>query len=375
MVFTVDGLETAVNLVIANPQPKVFVLSGQTINTATGGTTPKAYPVSTPIDDADTDLTDAVDTVDTNNNDYKFSTTGEDFELLKYFDNGASFGTLANMINKDNHVVDIADKFAELVDGVYTIELPSTYTSAGTFSADGTKNGLYANVAVADLAIGVYNYKIVKTYPDGRVVTIQDTAEVTELDANQIAVFGTSTKANNTKFNDNWRIAEISSEFEKGTYTFEFSIGTATRTYTVNIIDRPILVVSSISIGGDEAVLFDSKYSLKAINYSTATKAVVLNYTLRDLTTADYVSVAVNKTDANTSATFAFATAYVSNAKVLLGASSINIGTLSGNLEANDKIAITFTFWKKVDHSVAAGRYVQIGETQVVTVGYIAPLA
>jgi hypothetical protein len=366
MVFTVDGLETAVNLVIANPQPKVFVLSGQTINTATGGNTPKAYPVSTPIDYADTDLTNAVDTDDTNNNDYKFSTTGEDFELLKYFDNLASFGSLADMIDKDNHVVDIADKFAELVDGVYTIELPST------IQAD--KHGLYANVAVADLAVGVYTYKIVKTYPDGRVVTIQDTAEVTELDANQIAVFGTSTKANNTKFNDNWRIAEIDSEFEKGTYTFEFTIGTASRKYTVNIIDRPLLVLSSISVGGDEAVLFGSKYSLPTVVYST-TKAVVLNYALRGLTTADYISFTFTPTNTGTAFTFAPATAYVSQAKVLLGSSSINIGTLTGNLDANDKIAITFTFWKKVDYSVATGRYVQIGETQVVTVGYIAPLA
>jgi 5-hydroxyisourate hydrolase-like protein (transthyretin family) len=357
MVFTVDGLETVVNLAIVNPQPKVFVLSGQTLG--------NSINVATPISNTADGLTSANAVISSATvNNFKFATSGEGYELLKYFDASSNFDTLANMVNKASHQTDGRDKFAELVDGVYTIDLPTTKVANG--------HGLYANVAVADLALGVHNYKIVKTYPDGRVVTIQDTAEVTSLDANQVAVFGSSTKANNTKFNDNWRIAELSDEFEKGTYTFEFTIGSVSRKFTVNIIDRPLLKLTNVTVGTAVSALYESKFTFKPVDYASTTPNIVLNYSLQNLTTANFVSATISDTGTGTAA---LSTALSAAAKVALSGSTLTIGTVTGNFTTTQKVTIVLTFWNKVDYSVDTSRYVQVGETQTIVFGYLTPLA
>ena len=344
LVFEVDGLTRQVNLVINNASPKVFIMSGDFSATV---------PVSTPAP---------------TNSDHTYSSSGVGTELIKYFDFVGALTDPAAMLVASVHLQSSGDKFAKPVNGVYTIDMPSAVVA--------DKHALYANVAVADLPVGVYNYKIVKSYPDGRVETTQDTAAVTSVDGNGIAVFAAgSTLANNAKFLANWAINEQHEDFEKGTYTYEFTFGTVTRKYIINVVDRPLLKLSKISVGTTETILFDSKNSLKSVVYATA-QDVKLDFTLQNLTSAQFISVVVDETvDTGTGAVFAYATAYAGEAKVKLTSNSIIIGSLIGSLDANDKYTITVKFWNNVDHSVSAGRYVSAGEDQVIVVGYIAPLA
>jgi hypothetical protein len=364
MVFTVDGLETVVNLAIVNPQPKIFVMSGQTLE--------NSINVATPISNTANGLTSANAVITSATvNDFKFATSGEGYELLKYFDASSNFNTLAAMVDKASHQTDGRDKFAELVDGVYTIDLPTAKVADG--------HGLYANVAVADLALGVHNYKIVKTYPDGRVVTIQDTAEVTSLDANQVAVFGSSTKANNTKFNDNWRIAELSDEFEKGTYTFEFTIGSVSRKFTVNIVDRPMLSINSLTIGASSTVKYGTAYTLASPANAYAAAKLVINFSQVNIPANTFVSAAV--VSGSASAMFTVntkldsANAADTDKVALSGLSSLELGTVTGDPTTGQFIRVRLTFWTNVDHSVSADRFVALGETQDVILAALDPVA
>jgi hypothetical protein len=259
------------------------------------------------------------------------------------------------MVDKASHQLDLRDKFAELVDGVYTINLPSTI--------EANKHGLYANVAVADLALGVHNYKIVKTYPDGRVETIEDTAEVTSLDANQVAVFGSSTKADNTKFTNNWRITELSSVMEKGTYTFEFTIGSVSRKFTVNLVDRPQLKVSGVKIGSTDLVLYDGEF-VRPSGALSGAQAISVPFTKVNLTDANFYTVEVASL---------ITTDFVRPASTptsLKDLTSISLGTLTGTRSVNDKIYITLRFWNKVNYSVDSNLYVQVGENQTFLIGF-----
>jgi hypothetical protein len=275
------------------------------------------------------------------------------------------------MVDKASHQLDLRDKFAELVDGVYTINLPSTI--------EANKHGLYANVAVADLALGVHNYKIVKTYPDGRVETIEDTAEVTSLDANQVAVFASSTKADNTKFTNNWRIAELSSVMEKGTYTFEFTIGTATRTYTVNIVDRPSLTISSLTVGTSTTIKYGSAFTLASPADAYDAAKLVINFTQLNIPANSFVSAAVVTESAHAMLTVnpkLVSTSDADTDKIALsGLTSLELGTVSGDPATSEYIKVRLTFWTKVDYSVDTDRFISLGETQDVILGVLDPVA
>jgi hypothetical protein len=267
-----------------------------------------------------------------------------------------------------NYVVtaDTTEKFVSPVAGEYNILLP------GTVSAN---NGLFAQVAVSDIPVGVYNYKIVKSYPDGRVITIEDTAEVTSLDANQLAVFGTSTKANNVKFNDNWKINEPNTEFKKGKFTYAFTFNGVTRNYVVNLVDQPSLEVSSVKIGATAAQLFDGFYTLKPITY-TAAQDILLAFTQKNIGEATHISIARASgitADANN---FVLSTSVDTMGEVALkDLVSLTIGTLNGARAGGDKLILEVTFWKNVNFSVNSGRFIQVGEKQSIKIGYLTPLS
>jgi hypothetical protein len=343
-------------------------MSGQTNTTVTD--LPLSSKLATPVAVASGGIDAAGNSVTlATANNHDFAVSGEGYELLKYFDAESDFNTLTNMVAPASHVLDLRDKFVELVDGVYTIDLPSTI--------EANKHGLYANIAVADLALGVHNYKIVKTYPDGRVETIEDTAEVTSLDANQVAVFASSTKADNTKFTNNWRIAELSSVMEKGTYTFEFTIGTASRKFTVNLIDRPSLKIKTLSLGTTDATLFGTAYTIKVgSTYSTA--GLVLSFDKTNLTDSNFVSV---KEVSDPSSLFTVTAGFNSSALQddlklsLKDVGSFSLGSLTGTPTSNAVVGLELTFYKKVNYSENSNRYVVVGETQLIYLSFIAPFA
>jgi hypothetical protein len=261
---------------------------------------------------------------------------------------------------------DTAEKFVAPKLGVYDLLLPSTVSA---------NNGLFAQLAVSDIPVGVYNYKIVKSYPDGRVVTIEDTAEVTGLDANQMAAFGSSTKANNTKFNDNWKINEPNTEFKKGKFTYEFTFNGVTRNYVVNIIEQPTLDVSSVKIGSTDAQLFDTFFTLKPVTY-TAAQNIILAFTQKNIGEATHISIARASGIAADGNNFVLSTSVDTMGEVALkDLASLTVGTMNGTRAGGDQLVLEVTFWKNVNFSVNAGRFIQVGEKQSIKLGYLAPLS
>jgi hypothetical protein len=340
LVFTVDGLTRNVNIVINNPTPKVFVLSG-TKTTDTG-------TVSTPVSES------------TNLNDYLFTVSSQ---KLKIYDAGFVSGS-NEPTTAANNTYSADDKFVTSSNDVFTVEYPSVTT----------KYILYANIAVADLSIGAHQYKIVKTYPDGRSETVEDTAEVTDVDNNGIAIFSTTETiaagTDNDKFLANFRIYEDNAMFVLqgvGTYKYEFTIGSTSRTFTINVVKRPNLTITGVKIGSSNLVLFDGEYVSAPVEL-TGAQAISIPFTKVNLTDADFFTV---------EAASLLGTDFVrpSLAPVSLkDLTAIDLGTLTGARSANEKIYVTLRFWNKVDYSELSTRYVQVGETENLIIGFNAGL-
>jgi hypothetical protein len=267
------------------------------------------------------------------------------------------------------------------VTGVQTCALP---ISTG-------KHVLYANIAVADLALGVYDYKIVKSYPDGRVETIIDKAEVTSVDANQIAVFGSSTKVDNTKFTTNWIISELSATFVKGTFTYEFTIGTVTQKYTINLVDRPQIEISGISVGSTNTSLLGTRYVLlapAANAIGTTGLSIDLDFALSGIDENYFFKVNLDATNIRSGSSALGVKDFFETASVTSGATNdsgfqsfkdlikINLGKfVDDNANANrpvtgNRVVYTITIYEKVDYSEIQGRYKLIGEPLEITIAY-----
>jgi hypothetical protein len=335
LVFKVDTLELPVTIIIKNPTPKIFVMSG-----TDSATTP--IKLSFPTTTAGTEP-------------YFFDTSSTSKEFLKYYDAADvdfdAFGT--------KQPPSASDLFAELVDGVYTIEMKSNYDAE-------ERSGLYARIAVADLALGVYDFKVVKTYPDGRVEKIEDKAEVTGLDGNQVALFADTDTVgvNNAVIRDNFLINEDA--YIKGQYKFEFTIGTVSKTYIVNVVDAPSLTVGTVKLGTTTLSLFDGRYSLKPATYAGN---LVMTFTPNMLDLEQFISIS---TTSNLASGLTNPTTDKQSLKLLDG--SLALGTLaSGARNKNDRITYTITFWDKVDYSLLSNGtiYVQTGETQTVTISFV----
>jgi hypothetical protein len=335
MTFKVDTLELPITIVIKNPEPKLFVLSG------VDSDDPK-LKLSLPTNSATSPVV--------------LDFGSKSLEYIKFLD-ADNFPS-----NYDSEVgVSSTDKFITSVNGVYTLEMPSTYASATA--------GLYGRIAIADMPKGVYNFKVVKSYPDGRVETVEDTAEITNHDDNGIAEFGTPTKlnVNNVKFEDKFLIAET--EYTLGTYTYDFTFGTINKKYTINVVKQPSLTVSSLSIGTTATQLFDGKYTLKPGTYGGN---ITMPFTLANLTTANFLSISTATTIAS-----GF-TAPLTTKQTLVNLNTVDLGTLtSGARNKNDRIVYTITFFERkafsevLNASVADDRFVSIGEPQVITLSFV----
>jgi hypothetical protein len=216
LTFTVDGLEKVVNIVIKNPQPKLFVLSGNFDN---GNDRLFNRPVSDHLDGT------------------TFATSGPLFNKIKFFDNDADFTDVEEVKDLLDHDTDELDLFATEVNGVYTIQLPQDY------DLDADTYGLFSLIGVSELNKGTYNYRISKSYPSGRLETFSDTVSVTDIDDNGLAVFD----VNNEKFIDNFIIAEVG--LELGRYTFEFSVASVSKIVVIEVVEMPGFNVEKLTIG------------------------------------------------------------------------------------------------------------------------------
>jgi hypothetical protein len=372
LVFKVDTLELPVTIIIKNPTPKIFVMSGLV------GADEVSVPTAA---------------------NYKFDAGSTSKEFLKYLDAAAlPDGTSTTTPRFDafgtEQAVNANDLFAELVDGVYTIEIKQNYVAA-------SRSGLYARIAVADLALGVYDFKVVKTYPDGRVETTTDKAEVTGLDGNQVALFGATTTVgvNNPKFIQKFIINEAA--YVTGQYKFEFTIGTVSKTYIVNVEDAPKLLVKEVKIGTTVGALLATTFTFEGAKAYTASK-LTLDFTLQNLledyflsikvvednTGTDKVDAGTDNLDLYTAKTDGFGVNTLIYGRGLANSTSkISLKDLEtlvlGDIRAgadtvyadNDRITIEVYFWKKVDRSVSADLYVLVGEKQTIQIGFRAPVA
>ena len=247
--FTVGNVSKTVTLNVKNPEPKIFVLSALGASPVLGkgaaGTTFSTAPNL------------AVDT--------------PTYNLLKIY----------NETGDSTHTIDAADKFVAEANGSYSFFLPNR-----TLIADDI---LKAEIAIADLPLGEYNYSISKKYPDGRVVTFADKATVTSLDGHNLAVFATSGgtfAAQNTIFVANWKIDETT--YAEGTYEYEFSIGNISRKFVVNVLPQPGLDISALMIGNTTLSLFEKDYLVLAAN---ALGEVKISFDLEGLTGNNYFRI------------------------------------------------------------------------------------
>jgi hypothetical protein len=254
--------------------------------------------------------------------------------------------------------------------------------------SDETDYILYGNVAVADVPVGVYQYKIVKTYPNGRVVSVEDSAAVTSVDDNGIAIFDSaSTLAKNDKFLANWIINEPNAEFVKGTFKYEFTFGTTTKVYTVNIIDRPQLIIESVMIGSSETVLYDGRFIAKApangSELGTTGLAVTMKFDFLGIDDSYFYTIKAGLANDGTLILRNFY-GLQSNGDVVNNDTSaeqsfkdlltISLGNFTDNGTAEptsgNRITYTIKLFKKLDYSELSTRYEQVGEDLLVVVGY-----
>jgi hypothetical protein len=333
MTFKVDTLELPITIVIKNPEPKLFVLSG------TNDATP-ALRASTP--------TDA---------NIRFSTSSTASEFIKFFDATGQLDEAADFASKE--AADASDLFASSSTGVFTVDLKSNYAAA--------KSGFYGRLAIADLPKGAYDFKIVKSYPDGRVETIIDRAEVTGHDNNGLAVFGTPTvlNVNNTMFINNFLINELA--YVKGTYVFDFTIGTINKKYTINVVDLPSFGVNSLKVGATTTSAFGGEYIIKpAVPFAGG--KIVLDFKLNNLTDAQYVSVSGAALGTAIRNNF---TPPAETIQAIKDLTTLDLGSLAeANRSNDDKLYFTLKFYNAVPYSTSAARYTQVGETQQIVIGF-----
>jgi hypothetical protein len=329
--FRVDNVVKTLRLQVVEAQPKVFVLSG--FNTA---------------DPA----------LKTSANEGSFSTSGEDYNLLKVFNNSGD--------NASGHTAAAADKFvAPDADGVYEVLKPSTLTA---------KDMLYAQIAVTDLPAGEYRYTVIKKYPDGRIEDTTDLVTVSSLDLNQRAVF-----AANAKFEAAWIINEAT--YALGLYEFTFTINGITREVFINVVDQPALKINSLTVGGVEAVLFNAKYRVTAATLA-ANKEIKATFGLTNLTEDQFFTVTIGGTD---NADLNLPTALLPTAGSAANTRTsgfiaikdlelIDLAKVITAANASEVYTFTFSFYNKVPKltSGASGFSAKIGEDQVITLQVLA---
>jgi hypothetical protein len=286
----------------------------------------------------------------------RFSTSSTASEFIKFFDANGQLDEAADFASKE--AADASDLFASSSTGVFTVDLKSNYAAA--------KSGFYGRLAIADLPKGAYDFKIVKSYPDGRVETIIDRAEVTGHDNNGLAVFGTPTvlNVNNTMFLNNFLINELA--YVKGTYVFDFTIGTINKKYTINVVDLPSFGVNSLKVGATTTSAFGGEYILKPASPFVGGK-ITLDFKLNNLTDAQYVSV-------SGAALGGIRTNFTPPAETIQAIkdlTTLDLGTLAeANRSNNDKLYFTLKFYNSVPYSTSAARYIQVGETQQIVIGF-----
>jgi hypothetical protein len=117
-------------------------------------------------------------------------------------------------------------------------------------------------------------------------------------------------------------------------------------------------------IGTTELTLFDGEY-ITAPATLTGAQAISIPFTKVNLTDSDFFTVET------VSAIGANFVRPVTTPVSLKDLNAISLGTLTGARSANDKIYVTIKLWNKVDYSVSSTRYIQVGETENLIIGFM----
>jgi hypothetical protein len=331
LTFKADDLVTTINLRVKNPTPKVFVMSGL---------------------DANKLLDEDFLPVDGNLGATEFST---EYNLIKFYDEA---GTISDAVNA-------LDKFVYPVNGVYTVELPATTTA--------DRDSLYGSIKVADLAKGTYTYSITKKYPDGREERYSDSVKVGDLDDNQVANFDLLSTdamyAANEEFKSNWKL-EVS-KYELGTYEYSFTIGSATRNITINVVEPPSFKVNKLTVDGVELMLFNKEYrALIAGTVNEAIGDIFVDVELQNITEAEYYYVYVSGNAGAWALADITTTASPADTalKSLEGVKNLYLGEIISDSLVNEKLVISIKFYKTVQKvNVGDSGFALIG-TQTLTI-------
>jgi hypothetical protein len=338
--FFADSIEEVVKIRIVDAKPKIFIMSNST------NTDGNYQPF------------------EGNSGLALFSTKPE---LLKYYDAAA---------NKDDDTTaafnyravskTVGGLFAQPVNGVYVVEKPATLVAG--------RHIFYSKIGVADLAVGAYDYKIIKEYPDGRVETTQDKAFVTSVDYNQLAVFDTRLGFDNAKFTTNWIIDEPA--YELGTYKYTFTIGATTKQYVINVVDLPSLDVVKLSVGSNELNLFNTTYrALITASVNQLVGQVNIEFNLNNLLASDYYYVSAAQTsgsnivieDAKSAANPSVAADYLplKDLNKLTLADLVNGARVVGN-----ELTFTFKFYRPIKKATeGSSGFEFIGEQEIIIIG------
>jgi hypothetical protein len=283
-----------------------------------------------------------------------------EYNLIQFFDETGD--------NSD--AVDPLDKFVFPINGVYTVELPATTTA--------DEDSLYGSIKVADLAKGTYTYSITKKYPDGREERFSDSVKVGDLDDNQVANFDLLSTdamyAANEVFKSNWKL-EVT-KYELGTYEYSFTIGSATRNITINVVEPPSFKVNKLTVDGVELMLFNKEYrALVAAPVNEAIGDIFVDVELQNITEAEYyyVYVSAANPDGNVGAwVLADITTTANPAdtalKSLEGVKNLYLGEIISDSLVNEKLVISIKFYKTVQKvNVGDSGFALIG-TQTLTI-------
>jgi hypothetical protein len=159
-------------------------------------------------------------------------------------------------------------------------------------------------------------------------------------------------------FLNNFLINELA--YVKGTYVFDFTIGTINKKYTINVVDLPSVKVESLKIGTTSATLYGGEYTVRPETY---VGKIQLELSLNNLLETQYVSVS--------GVTLDFANAFTAPVETIVSLKDLNtldLGSLTSvSITTGQKVSYLLKFWNKVPYSTSTTLYQQVGEAQRIT--------
>jgi hypothetical protein len=238
---------------------------------------------------------------------------------------------------------------SEIENGAYTIE-----KAAG----DDLDFGVDQEVSIIDLAVNTYSFTVSRGFGSESPTSQSSNVVLSSSDENQLI---TGNAANNS-FDTYWNIETESAEF--GKYTFNFRIGTTTKTIVVNVVEKPTLNITRLTIDGEEVSSFEDNYLVPVDVTASDAQTIITEVSLARLPSDTFYKVTSVASGSEISVTNGLNS---STYFEVSGLKSITLGTLvtsDGTNESLDGDTLVFTvrFYELEDES-----YTEIGTPLIIT--------